>query len=365
MPGLDDLDIAGAVSEIGSSLFDTPSEGSTGDSDGNSDDGALGDLGLDRSAPAAKPANSPAPAAPAAPASPAGAPVADGAGKTGGDPNAVGEKNPDGTPKAAPGPNDPPKTWSKEGQAAWATLSPVAQAEVRKREEDFHRGIEVYKADAADGKAFQQLLTPYEHILKHYNINPFPLMSGLMEAHHNLATGTPEQKVAMFRKLAQDYGVNLETAAAPAPYEDPAVIALREQNQRLQSQLGQTAEQARAAFQATLEQQLDAFEADPKHVHFKDVGHDMVPFINAGLSLEAAYEKAIWANPKTRALENARLTAEANAKAAKDEADRVAAAKRAAGANVRTSAKSGSATAPLGSMDDTMAETLAAIRNRA
>lgn len=269
---------------------------------------------------------------------------------------------PEGTPPA-PGPNDPPKSWTDENKAKFASLDPAIQAQIQKREDDFHKGIEGYKEAANFGRAVHTVIKPYENILRHFQIDPIQQVSDLMKAHHTLAMGSAEDKMAMFRSLAADYGVDL-AAIGEEPYEDPAAKALRMENARLKSEKAQRETEGRAQQEATLKRQIDAFEADPKNVYFKEVIGEMIPFLHAGDSLEAAYAKAVGANPATRAKEFARQSAEAEAKRKADEEARVAAAKKATSANVRSSAKSGSATAPLGSIEDTMRDTLASIKAR-
>lgn len=365
MPG--EFDMNAAVESISADLFDS---GDLGDSHEGTDilDRDTGDSDLP-----GDPSSGDKPAA-----------------KTGeggsGDPSGDGSPdNPDGTKpgvgEKAPGEGEgepqitdpkaarlagelPPEAWTKENQAKWKELPEWARKEVAKREEDMFRGIESYKQDANFGKNFQQVLRPHAHLLQHFNVDPFQITSGLLQAHVRLSMGTPEQKVALARQILQDYNIDMQAVAAEPPYESPEVKALREENQRLQSETQNARSAATAASQRILNDQLDAFEADPKNVYFKEVATDMLPFLRDGLSLEVAYERAVWANPATRAKEQARVQQEAAAKKAKDDAERAAKARQATSANVRTSARGGSATAPLGSMDDTLKETLAGIRQR-
>ena len=76
------------------------------------------------------------------------------------------------------------------------------------------------------------------------------------------------------------------------------------------------------------------------------------------------YDRAVWSNPAVRTKELSRQQADAAKKAADEATAKAEAARKSTAANVRTSAKSGSAAAPLGSMDDTLAETFAAIKAR-
>jgi hypothetical protein len=125
--------------------------------------------------------------------------------------------------------------------------------------------------------------------------------------------------------------------------------------------------QQRQAVVATISADVDKFAADPANIYFAEVANDVATLIEKGVatSLKDAYEKAIWANPVTRTKELARTTAEAATKAASEAAAKVVAARKATGANVQTRAKSGSATTPAGSLDDTLSNALADIRSRA
>ena len=267
-------------------------------------------------------------------------------------------------PAPAPAGLEVPKTWRADAAAKWAAIDPLVQAEILKREEDIFKGLESYKADAGMGRQLQQVIAPYQQIFQQSGIDPMQQVSELMRAHVALATGTPEQKQMFFQRLAQDYGVNL---GGETPYVDPQVAGLQKQLSDLQSRLMGRERQEQSTMQANLQREIDTFASDPKHPHFDEVASDIAGLLRSGAAkdLADAYEKAIWANPVTRAKEQARLTAESNAKAAQEAAARAEAAKKAAGANVKSKAKAASAAAPRGSIDDTLSAALTEIRSRA
>lgn len=268
-------------------------------------------------------------------------------------------------PSPAPAPAvDAPRTWRPDAAAKWASLDPTVQQEILKREEDIFKGLETYKADAGVGRQVQQLLAPYRPMLQQAGIDPIQQVGDLMRAHVALATGTPEQKQQFFAKLAQDYGVALD---GETPYVDPQVAGLQKQLSDLQSRLMGRERQEQMAAQQTLQREIDTFASDPKHPHFNEVANDIAGLLRSGTAkdLADAYEKAVWANPVTRAKEQARLTTEATSKKATETAAKAEAAKRAVGANVRSRAKAASAAAPQGSIDDTLSAALTAIRSRA
>jgi len=325
-----------AVSAIGAGLgFEDEDEGG--------DEGLDGEEGLDEKAEV-----SPPPPAPVAPTKP--------------------EPVPESTPEAPPV-DAPPATWRKEASAIWSQLPSEVKQEILKRESDIFKGIESYKAEATFAKGVRHVLAPYEQIMQQSGVNPLQHISGLLQAHHLMATGTPQTKLAFFKKLAQDYRVDLGQAAPQAdeaPYIDPTVAALRQDLLEVQSRLAYSDQEKQAAIVAANRQQVDEFAADPKNLYFNEVADDMVILLNKGLAktIQQAYDEAIWRNPVVRAKEIARTTAAASPPPAPVVAQ-VAKAKAATAANVKTSAKSGSATTPLGSLDDTLKETLAKINARA
>lgn len=274
-------------------------------------------------------------------------------------PEQVGEPvQPSPTPSIAA-----PKTWRPEAAALFTNLPPEVQAEVLKREEDIFKGLEGYKADATAGKTFQSLIRPYEHLFKAANLDPVQQVGSLLQAHVALATGTPEQKRSFFQQLATSYNVNLDEEI---PYVDPEVAALRAELSSVKSQIMGREQKEAEKVRNTLQTEIDTFASDPAHQYFDEVANDIAGLLRSGTAkdLADAYEKAVWANPVTRAKEQARLTAEVESKAKVEAASEVAKARKATGANVKSTAKVASGTAPLGSIDDTLAAALHDIRAR-
>lgn len=287
-----------------------------------------------------------------------GNPAASDGGKDSATPPATGDA------AAQPPANTPPvpRTWRPEAAAKWAALPPEIQQEVLKREEDMFKGIEGYKAEANFAKAVRGVLDPYMPTLQQYNIDPMAQIAGLMKTHHTLALGTPEQKTALFQQLAQQYGVQF---GGEAPYVDPQVAALQQELNTLKSRLQGRETQEANAHRAKLQSELDTFAADPAHPYFDEVANDIAAMLRAGAKdLKEAYDRAVWANPVTRAKEIDRQTAERAAAEKKSAEERAAAARKATSANVKSKAKAASGTAPLGSIDDTLSATFADIKSR-
>lgn len=271
-------------------------------------------------------------------------------------------------PVAAPA-NLAPKTWKPEEAAVWDAIPPEAKAAIARREEDIFRGIEQHRKTAEFGSKLQAVFQPYEQIMQQMGIDPVQNTANLMQAHYILAQGSQQQKAALFTQLAQDYRIDLGELAqqqAQVPYIDPQVRELQAELQQLKS--GQmTLQQARAQeVKMQSENEVNTFAADPANVYFNELADDIVQLLSTSrnMTLAEAYEKAMWANPTTRAKEVSKQATEAQSKAAKEAAQKLGEIKRSTATNLKVQPKSGAATLPLGTMDDTMAATMAAIKNR-
>lgn len=265
-----------------------------------------------------------------------------------------------------------PRQWRKEAAGLWEQLPPLVREEVAKREEDMFRGIESYKTDANLGKTFREVIQPYTQTMQQYGVQPERLVGNLLNAHYTLAMGKPEQKMELFRQLAADYGVDLAQAGATQGFIDPTVSQLQQEVRRLHSQLSGFSQQQLGAIREQANAQLDAFEAATDaagaqlHPYFNEVAAETAAFLSSGVasSLEDAYNRAVWANPVTRAKLQERAETAATDKARKEAEERAAKLAAAKAANVKSSAKASTAGSPLGSMDDTLNEVLASIAGR-
>lgn len=262
--------------------------------------------------------------------------------------------------------SEAPRTWSPEEAKHWAGMSPEARAAVLRREADMFKGIEQYKGEASVGRGVRKLLEPYREILERERIDPMSMLGNLVNAHAKLSLGHPHEKVQMMQSIMMDYGVTLEQLAgiAEVPKPLPEIQSLQSQVAQLNSQLRGFDEQRLASQRAEVEQQIRAFAADPAHPYFGELSDDITGLIRGGVckNLQDAYDRAVWANPVTRAKEQARLQTVQAEEAKKVAAEKAKTARLATAANVRTTAKRGSAAAPLGSLEDTIEEVFADIK---
>jgi hypothetical protein len=269
---------------------------------------------------------------------------------------------PEGETPASPAPtpqSQAPKTWRPEAAAAWEALPDTVRQEILKREEDVFRGIEEYKGKAAQASALTEAVQPFMPILQQHGIPPATMVKNLLNAQYLLTAGSQQQKTAMMQKLAQDYGVEW---GSDATMMDPQVSHLEQRLARVESDRIQQIQQQTMREVETFASELGE-DGKPLRPYFDDVADDIVGLIksNQASDLKSAYEKAIWLNPVTREKEMQRLQ-QASAAAAKRAAEE---ARKAEAATVKTSPRPVTADSATGTMDDTMAATLKAIKSRA
>lgn len=265
-----------------------------------------------------------------------------------------------------------PKTWSKEAIADWATVSPRAQQEILKREEDMMRGIAQYKGAAELGQSYDKVVEPYRAALEADNIDPVQMFQSFSANHYLLSRGTPQQKVELAANLLSGYQIPLpelleymaDNLSEPT---DPKVAALERRLEAFETSARRTTNAAQEQQTARVIGEVEAFAADPAHLYFNELATDIGKLFESGLAttLEEAYDKAVFANPVTRQKEIERLTAANQSTADTAEQARKDKIARSTADSVTLTPKQRNGTVPIGSLDDTLAETMASISSRA
>lgn len=271
------------------------------------------------------------------------------------------------TTTPASGPRAAPKSWAVEHHESWAKLDPKVQEYIELREKQMGEGVESFRGEAEYGRTLKKTIEPFLPDIQAMGATEAQAIQYLMGAHQMLQRGTAEQRGALFLKLARDYGVDVKAlagAAGDAPAPNPEVVELRQQLQGLTRTLTAQQHQEFEARRATVMKDVQTFFADPKHPYAAEVADHIVLLLqNPNNTLESAYEQAVWANPATRAKEQARLQEESE-RALREKAEKEAAeAEKARGTRVRGQQER-SATEPLGSIDDTMRDTYKKVMSR-
>ena len=234
-----------------------------------------------------------------------------------------------------------PTTWKKEYVEVWNKMQegkPLDKVEFAKfaeyanqRESEYKKGVSAYKAEADNARQLTEAIGQFTPELQKHGIHPVAWINNLGRAHYTLANGTHEQKMQMFHRLAQDYGVQLNQDALQMPeqaYVDPYQQQLMQQLQATQQQVQQLSAIREQEENARLTQEISRVSSDKERFpHFDMVREDMAQLLERGLApnLETAYAKAVRMNDEAYKLEQDKLLKSVNTQASK--AQQVAKAK--------------------------------------
>lgn len=262
--------------------------------------------------------------------------------------------------------SDFPKAWRKELSAKWSALDPEVRQEVIKRESDVLKGITGYKEAAEYSQRFHETVKPFMNTIQQFaGGDPLVAVKALMHADHTMRYSNPQDKAVYFQNLARQYGVDLSLVGGqPSQPVDPLVQALINDVTQVKGYLTQTQLRQQQEQQASITKEVDTFADDTAHPYFNELTEDITKLVQAGYPLKDAYERAVWSNPVTRQKELNR-TQEESVKATAEKARKeTEAAAKASSTNVRGRDSKRTPTEPLGSIEDTMHQTLAEIRAR-
>lgn len=196
----------------------------------------------------------------------------------------------------------PPSSWKKELWPVWESLHKgqitpeQAKALVEyipQRETQFATGVSTYKQIADSAKPLLDAVAPFQADLDQHGIKAPDMVGRLMAAHKTLALGSPQEKLHLFGKLAQDYGIPLQaffdqnaqqqylaTPHTPAPQRAPDIPSLIEQ----------------AIANREVQQTVQSMEKDTeKYPFFPYVRSTMAQLLetNEATDLNDAYRKAL------------------------------------------------------------------------
>lgn len=248
----------------------------------------------------------------------------------------------------------PPQSWSPDKKAIWDGMSPEAREVVAKREQEAHKAISQYGQFVKGFEPVAKTLAEYRDTFEGKGLSFQEGVKQLLDAQRTL----DRDPVAGIKALAAAYGVNLGQSLDSQ--RDPAINQLQAQVDTLTAELREAKAERQQRSQhetetklSSIAQAIEDFRADAPD--FEELEGDIALNINRiraenpNLShkdmLTQAYERAQWANPKTRQALIERQAKEADAKrveAARKAADE---AKRMGGFNVN------SAVAPTGEID--------------
>lgn len=271
--------------------------------------------------------------------------------------------------------NRPPSTWTPEAKSIWKDLPPRARQEILKREEDGMRGVSQMRERASYGERLQQIINPYTPLISAQGSTPEQTIQSLLNTAYRLNTASPKEKAELLLETAKRYGADMSVFGNPQAVTaaSPADSKIRELEEKL-ARFEQSTVQVK---QTEAMNKIEAFanaeneSGELKYPYFENVRNQMAVLIEAAhhegrtLSLEEAYDAAVWSHPDTRRLMMTAQSSDAERKRQEEAKRRAANAQKANKVNL---SKKGShdlkQPKPTGSVDDTLREAMENIKSR-
>ena len=188
-----------------------------------------------------------------------------------------------------------PSSWKKDYEEDWGKLDPRIQDYIQQREADYAKGVSTYKNQWDNAAPIMESIRQFQPLLQQYGVAPQQWITQLGNAHAQLVTGTPEQKMQIFQQLANDYGINLGAVSGYQGY-DPQFSSLAQELNQIKNQWGQFQQQQELMEQTQLRSEIESFSADKPY--FEEVRETMAGLLQSGMAddLQSAYDKAIRLN---------------------------------------------------------------------
>ena len=189
-----------------------------------------------------------------------------------------------------------PSSWKKDYEEDWGKLDPRIQDYIQQREADYAKGVSTYKNQWDMAAPVMESLRQFQPLLQQYGVAPQQWITQLGNAHAQLVTGTPQQKMAIFQQLANDYGVNLGSLGGYENTGYDQFSQLAQELNQIKNQWGSFQAQQEAMEQTQLRSEIDSFKADKPY--FEEVREVMAGLLQSGMAddLQSAYDKAIRLN---------------------------------------------------------------------
>lgn len=238
-----------------------------------------------------------------------------------------------------------PSSWKADELAEWDKAPASVRNAIERREREMNQFMERTAPLRRMGEEIVQAIQPYNNVLQADGITPQAATAEAAKLYAIFRTGTPEMKLSTIQQIAQYHGIDLSPlASGQMPQVDPQIAAIQRELSQTRQQLAAMSSSQTERENAALQQHFSVFAQN--RPHFEAVRNDMATLIEAAahqgqnMTLEDAYDRAVWARPDLRQ----QLLAQQEAERAKEQAQKIAEAKKAASVNV--SPKGAPATSP-------------------
>jgi len=263
-----------------------------------------------------------------------------------------------------------PNSWTPRSKNDFAKLPEHIKAEVLKREDEFHQGIQEYKTDAQIGKRITEISQPYAPLIKAEGANVEAAFADYLNSAFIMRQGDEGKRTGLVAQLCKQFGVNpmnvahmlgipmqgvpnAQQAQYPAQ-NDPNAQRIAQLENFLRQQQEEKQQQTLLAKRREDEEignMIKDFASNDKYQFFEDVKPEMAVLLQTerAKNLAEAYDMACWARPDIRPL----LLQQQEAARREDAQKKTRQARYTAGTNV-THRGAAQTQAAVGSIEDTI-----------
>jgi len=190
-----------------------------------------------------------------------------------------------------------PASWKKDYHDVWQTADPKMQEYAWQREEQMRKGVEPLISKAQFADQINEVVNPYLQTIQGMGLDTPKAVKALLEADHMLRTSNGQEKLQLFSRLAQQYGVNLNEVNFQQGV-DPTIYALQNELNNVRGEVIGWKQQQEQAQNQQLLGEIEKFSS--KAEHFEEARPTMIQLLQSGVAqtLEDAYEKAVRLDPE-------------------------------------------------------------------
>lgn len=263
-----------------------------------------------------------------------------------------------------------PSSWATDKRALFDKSDPALREYIALREKQSMDGVAKLKADY-EGRLgtlapIADVLAPVESRLRMNGVHPARYVQRLVAADEALR----QNPMAALAEIGRLYGVNLshltQGGEGVPPPIDPNIAATRADVDQIKQVLWQQKQMQETAALNASQAVIERFRADPKNEHFDTLERELlkeVPFLMREMPgssqeeiLKAAYDRAVYSNPTTRAAILQRQAQEGAAQRQQETVRKSNDAKKIAQTNVATKGVIGASPGKSKTYEETMEE---------
>jgi hypothetical protein len=191
---------------------------------------------------------------------------------------------------------EPPRSWKPEYKEVWDKIDPKVQGYIDQRESEMSRGYEQLKPRIELANKVEEVVQPYVKTMRELNIDTPTAIKGLLEADDLLRNGSQQDKEYYFARLAENYGINLNSVGQQAQPVDQNMYSLKNEVNSVRHEINSFKEQQQQDREQLEEKRLiseiDQFRSTKKD--FDIFREDMAWMLqnNQAADLNEAYDKA-------------------------------------------------------------------------